>query len=133
MKLWPVDHFYKYICPHFLAWLLLYSAITSKREDKNVVKVVNWSEFQLSEMTLLQNPYFSTKNTLHAATIVNFNRILLLKYSVWRRPALSMHIINFPSKCAPIFCKHTCNINPFLYINDQFALKNIGSKPRKQI
>ena len=31
----------------------------SKNEDKYVVKVVNWSEFHLSEMTLLQNPYFS--------------------------------------------------------------------------
>ena len=39
----------------------LYSAITSKSEDKYVVKVVKWSEFHLSEMTLLQNPYFSGK------------------------------------------------------------------------
>ena len=29
-----------------------------KSEDKYVVKVFNWSEFHLSEMTLLQNPYF---------------------------------------------------------------------------
>ena len=49
----------QHICPHFLAWLLLYSAITPKNEDKYVVKVFNWSEFHLSEMTLLQNPYFS--------------------------------------------------------------------------
>ena len=34
-------------------------AITPKNEDKYVVKVFNWSEFHLSEMTLLQNPYFS--------------------------------------------------------------------------
>ena len=38
---------------------ILYSAITPKSEDKYVVKVFNWSEFHLSEMTLLQNPYFS--------------------------------------------------------------------------
>ena len=38
--------------------MLLYSAITPKSEDKYVVKVFNWSEFHLSEMTLLQNPYF---------------------------------------------------------------------------
>ena len=25
-----------------------------------------------------------------------------------RGPALSMHIVNFPSKRAPILCKHTC-------------------------
>ena len=39
------------ICPHFWVWLLLYSAITAKSEDKYVVKVFNWSEVQLSEMT----------------------------------------------------------------------------------
>ena len=38
--------------------MLLYSAIMPKSEDKYVLKVVNWSEFHLSEMTLLQNPYF---------------------------------------------------------------------------
>ena len=53
--------FLQYICPHFWAWLLLYSAITPKIEDKYVVKVFNSSEFHLSEMTLLQNPYFNTK------------------------------------------------------------------------
>ena len=37
----------------------MYSAITSKSEDKYVVKVFNWSEFHLFEMTLLQNPYFN--------------------------------------------------------------------------
>jgi hypothetical protein len=36
----------------------LYSAITPKSKDKYVVKVFNWSEVHLSEMTLLQNPYF---------------------------------------------------------------------------
>ena len=30
-----------------------------KSEDKYVVKVFNWSDVHLSEMTLLQNPYFS--------------------------------------------------------------------------
>ena len=51
---------YQHICPLFWAWLLLYSAITPKSEDKYVVKVFNWSQFHLFEMTLLQNPYFST-------------------------------------------------------------------------
>ena len=51
---------FQHICPHFWAWLLLYSAITPKSEDKYVVKVLNSSEFHLSEMTLLQNPYFSS-------------------------------------------------------------------------
>ena len=41
----------QHICPHFWAWLLLYSAITPKSEDKYVAKVFNWSEFHLSEMT----------------------------------------------------------------------------------
>ena len=39
--------------------MLLYSAITPKKENKYVVKVFNWSEVHLSKMTLLQNPYFS--------------------------------------------------------------------------
>ena len=38
------------------------TAITPKSEDKYVVKVFNWSEFHLSEMTLLQNPYFTNVN-----------------------------------------------------------------------
>ena len=46
MNLWPIEHFY-----NFWAWLLLYSAITPKSEDKYVVKVFNWSEVHLSEMT----------------------------------------------------------------------------------
>ena len=58
MKLWPVEHFYNIFVLTF-GRLLLYSAITPKSEDKYVVKVFNWSEFHLSEMTLLQNPYFS--------------------------------------------------------------------------
>ena len=41
----------QHICPHFWAWLLLYWAITPKSEDKYVVKVFNWSESHLSEMT----------------------------------------------------------------------------------
>ena len=40
----------QHICPHFWAWLLLYSAITPKGEDKYVVNVFNWSEVHLSEM-----------------------------------------------------------------------------------
>ena len=41
----------QHICPHFWVWLLLYSAITPKSKDKYVVKVFNWSEVHLSEMT----------------------------------------------------------------------------------
>ena len=52
---WPL---LQHICPHFWTWLLNTIAITPKSEDKYVVKVVNWSEFHLSEMTLLQNRYF---------------------------------------------------------------------------
>ena len=53
---WPL---LQHICPHFWPWLLNTIAITAKSEDKYVVKVVNWSEFHLSQMTLLQNPYFN--------------------------------------------------------------------------
>ena len=51
----------QHICLHFWAWLLLYSAITPKSEDKYVVKVFNWSEFHLSKVTFLQNQYFNLK------------------------------------------------------------------------
>ena len=37
--------------PHFWAWLLNTIAITPKSEDKYAVKVFNWSEVHLSEMT----------------------------------------------------------------------------------
>ena len=36
---------------YFWAWLLLYSAIMHKSEDKYVVKAFNWSEVHLSERT----------------------------------------------------------------------------------
>ena len=48
----------QHICPHFWAWLLNTIAITPKSEDKYVVKVFNSSEFHLSEMNMLRNPYF---------------------------------------------------------------------------
>ena len=41
----------QHICPHFWAWLLNTIAITPKSENKYVVKVFNWSEVHLSEMT----------------------------------------------------------------------------------
>ena len=49
----------QHICPHFWAWLLLYSAITPKSEDKYVVKVFNSTEFHFSEVYFFQNCYFS--------------------------------------------------------------------------
>ena len=41
----------QHICPQFWAWLLNTIAITPKSEDKYVVKVFDWSEVNLSEMT----------------------------------------------------------------------------------
>ena len=68
----------QHICSHFWAWLLLYSAITPKSEDKYVVKVFNWSEVHLSEMTLLQNPYFSScKDAWHAENLLRVCTFLL--------------------------------------------------------
>ena len=41
------------------------------------------------------------------------------------RPALSLHIVNFPSRRAPILCIFALvNIKLFLYINDQFGNAN---------
>ena len=45
-------------CLHIWAWLLLYSAITPKNEDKKCPKVFNGSEFHFSEVTFFQNWYF---------------------------------------------------------------------------
>ena len=57
----------QHICPHFWAWLLNTIAITPKSEDKYVVKVFNWSEVHLSEMTFfLQNPYFKSNLKIFA-------------------------------------------------------------------
>ena len=41
----------QHIFPHFWTWLLNAIAITPKSEDRYVVKVFNWSEVHLSEMT----------------------------------------------------------------------------------
>ena len=42
-------------------------------EDKYVVKVFNWSEFHLSEMTLLQNPYFNWSAKIWVCDRPKFN------------------------------------------------------------
>ena len=55
-------------------------AITPKSEDKYVVKVVNWSEFHLSEMTLLQNPYFSKHFAVFRARLLK-SRYLILPFN----------------------------------------------------
>ena len=57
MKLWLLDTF----CLHFWAWLLLYSVITPKSEDKKFPKVFNPPEFHFSEF---QNWYFSVFTTI---------------------------------------------------------------------
>ena len=45
-------------CLQFWVWLLLYSAITPKNEDKKCPKVFNVPEFHFSEVTFFQNWYF---------------------------------------------------------------------------
>ena len=49
---------FQHICLHFWVWLLLYSAITPKSEDKYVVKVLNSTELHFSEVYFFQNWYF---------------------------------------------------------------------------
>ena len=56
--------------------MTLYSAITPKSEDKYVVKVFNWSEVHLSEMTLLQNLY---RGFLPYATFGTWKKTALAK------------------------------------------------------
>ena len=53
----------QHICPHFWAWLLNTIAVTPKSEDKYVIKVFNWSEFHLSEMTCYK---------IHTLNLVDF-------------------------------------------------------------
>ena len=67
----------QHICPHFWAWLLLSSAITPKSEDKYVVKVFNWSEVHLSEMTLIQNSYFNKPFSFYLKVFCIFLMIFL--------------------------------------------------------
>ena len=53
---WTLFH---HICPHFWEWLLLYSAITPKSEDKYVLKAFNSTELHFSEVYFFQNWSFS--------------------------------------------------------------------------
>ena len=54
----------QHICPHFGAWLLLYSAITPQSEDKYVEKVFNSTELYFSEVYFFQNWYFRLKSII---------------------------------------------------------------------
>ena len=51
---------FQHICSHFWAWLLLYSAITPKSEDKYVLILFNSTELHFSEVYFFQNWYFRT-------------------------------------------------------------------------
>ena len=84
---------FQHICPHFWAWLLLYSAIMPKSENKYVVKVFNWSEIHLSVMTLLQNQYFRYY-------VRHTNQCILTKFMMWLKRFVNVQttcIENFPS------------------------------------
>ena len=63
----------QHICPHFWAWLLLYSAITPKCEDKYVVKVFNWSDVHLSEMTCYKIHTLIGQTTIQCVFSVYFD------------------------------------------------------------
>ena len=71
----------QHICPHFWAWLLNTIAITPKSEDKYVVKVFNWSEFHLSETTLLQNQYFSNCICISSILVVMYWKFKCYKFN----------------------------------------------------
>ena len=92
----------QHICPHFWAWLLLYSAITPKREGKYVVKVFNWSEVHLSEMTCYKihtlriTSELSDKKTDNLAVIFEMMPKKLRKDSHYKKE--SHHPISLKSK-----------------------------------
>ena len=89
----------QHICSHFWAWLLLYSAITPKSEDKYVVKVFNWSEFHLSKMTLLQNPYFSCRQNIE-----NGGTQISMVFKSWR-PFWIYVVAKQHSQSSPVLLK----------------------------
>ena len=96
----------QHICPHFWVWLLNTIAITPKSEDKYVVKVFNSPEFHLSEMTLLQNPYFRRKTHMLCTSsyiIINYGYFLFSvwkKFSLSNRYAINKMLEHWPSHCS---------------------------------
>ena len=78
--------------PHFWTWLLNTIAITPKSEDKYVVKVFNWSEFHLSEMTLLQNPYFN--KTFQKVPIPHLTITRTMKLTLVKRWEQIINLVN---------------------------------------
>ena len=81
MNLWPVEHFYN-------TFILTFGrdcyCIQPKSEDKYVVRVfINWSEVHLSEITLLQNPYFRQIHIILAISLTSYSKFVKLLYAVW--------------------------------------------------
>ena len=120
---WPLS---QRICPHFWAWLLLYSAITPKSEDKYVVKVVNWSEFHFSEVTFFQNWYFNCKfrKQMHCAWLCRLKAAederLLLRY--WGQNDILYLISKVNITNCYKFCGITCMT---IYYHMSFKLKRL--------
>ena len=116
----------RHICPHFWAWLLNIIVITPKSEDKNVVKVFSWSEFHLSEMTLLQNWHFNIILLAFLAEVGEVEGCRRQVCSTQRRlpsghPSLSggyntLNIVLFWGKKSFIFSYNTIRSPPKIFL-----------------
>ena len=89
----------QHIYPHFWPWLLLYSAITPKSEDKYVVKVFNWSEVHLSEMicykihTLISYFLHCTYTANISVVIITIVHRVHIPIVIWLQSVLWMVVI----------------------------------------
>ena len=54
-----------------------------------------------------------------ANCLIVFVVFWLVQCGSQRGPALPMHIVNFPSRCATILCKHTCIVNAYCQLYQQ--------------
>ena len=61
-----------------------------------------------------------------SSSSLNQGVLYLLRIKIQNMYALSMHIVNFPSRHAPILCKYSCigQYQPVSFTNDQLALSN---------
>jgi hypothetical protein len=80
---------------------IFFSTLCTLNKDGGFLKKVNTGLLTLLEAAIKVMKDFNEEiieKVSNIATMQCFRR----------RPALSMHIVNFPSKREPILCKHTC-------------------------
>ena len=116
---WPL---LQHICPHFWAWLLNTIAITLKSENKYVVKVFNWSEVHLSEMTCYKIHTLATCFKVARRTRDDERSFSILKHrpSIFFSPSYVSTIGNEPFAYSLI--KHIFNIKKKWMLTLRFGI-----------